>query len=122
MMFLKDTAQRNRHLLDMANGQPCLIRIPGVCHGNDGTVVAAHSNQSRHSKGKARKAHDQYSVWACVACHHWIDQSGIPSREEKRDAWDKAHIVQRLVWETMAQDPQESEKDRKAAQWALERL
>jgi hypothetical protein len=38
------------------------------------TTVAAHSNWGEHGKGKAIKAEDSYSVWACWRCHQMLDQ------------------------------------------------
>ncbi len=32
------------------------------CGANDGTVCGAHSNQSKHGKGKGIKASDQYAA------------------------------------------------------------
>lgn len=51
MNYPKEPRQRNPHLLKMAQGEPCLLRIPGVCNGDSDTTVAAHSNQSAHGKG-----------------------------------------------------------------------
>ncbi len=73
MNYPKEPRQRNPTLLNMAKGEPCLLRVPGVCNGDSDTTVAAHSNQSAHGKGKAMKAHDWASVWACSACHMWLD-------------------------------------------------
>ena len=56
MSYPKKPRQRNPTLLNMAKGEPCLLRVPGVCNGDSDTTVAAHSNQSAHGKGKAMKA------------------------------------------------------------------
>ena len=114
-MFPKTVARRNRQLLDMAQDKPCLLIVPDVCCGDTATTVAAHSNWSEHGKGGARKADDQYTVWACATCHSWLDFSGA-SAEEKRAVWDKAHAAQVDVWTAMAAH------GNKAARWAIEQL
>lgn len=60
---------RSRRLLDLAEGEPCMN-----CGAEDGTVVAAHSNLSRHGKGKSIKAHDCFIAFLCHRCHSWLDQ------------------------------------------------
>lgn len=72
---------RNRKLLDAANGAPCQM-----CGAQDGTVVAAHANDSRFGKGAGLKAHDWAVAFLCHGCHAWIDQGNAP-RDEKREAW-----------------------------------
>lgn len=64
---------RSRKLLDLAEGQPCMN-----CGAEDGTVVAAHSNLSRHGKGKSIKAHDCFVAFLCHRCHSWLDQGCGP--------------------------------------------
>lgn len=71
---------RNRKLLDMAEGQCCVM-----CGAQDGTVVAAHSNLSEHGKGMGIKAHDCMVAWLCYRCHAEYDQGRRMSREERRD-------------------------------------
>ena len=65
---------RNRKLLDLARGQPCI-----VCGADDGTTVAAHSNWSAHGKGKSIKAHDCFIAFRC---HMELDE-GKQSRDDK---------------------------------------
>mgnify|MGYP003353935617 FL=1 len=60
---------RNKALLEAVRESPCQI-----CGAEDGTVVAAHSNQLRDGKGKAIKAHDFRIAALCYRCHHEIDQ------------------------------------------------
>lgn len=118
----KVDAHRNRALLDMARGRPCLLRVPGVCQGGTETTVAAHSNWACHGKAGARKADDQYSVWACAACHiGWLDQGPAP-KEEKQTVFMRAHAAQVLEWARIERDPSETPRVRKAARWALEQL
>jgi hypothetical protein len=97
-MTAKTKPYRSPALLAMARGKPCLLTAVHNCLGRDGsTTVAAHSNQSRHGKGMARKADDCYSVWACVNCHSWLDQGNAPKAEKVR-AFDVAHTRQVNEW------------------------
>jgi hypothetical protein len=112
---------RLQRLLDMAEGRPCLLHIPGVCNHDPATTVAAHSNLSIHGKGAHRKADDVYTVAACSACHSWLDQGQAP-KADKEAAFMRAHADQVLAWRWIANDPHESEPDRRAALAALERL
>jgi hypothetical protein len=77
---------RNRKLLDAARELPCQH-----CGIEDGTVVAAHSNQMRDGKGRSLKAHDYRIAALCYRCHSMVDQGYQMSREEKRDMWEEAH-------------------------------
>ena len=123
MNYPKDVAQRNPHLLAMARGEGCVLRVPGVCDNNRETTVSAHSNWMEHGKCKARKAHDQYTVYACARCHTWLDQSFSAGPREKREAFDAAHKWMVSIWRDIAYGVQPaSPKDRAAAEWALERI
>lgn len=113
----KPQPYRDRALLDMARGRPCLM--PGRLHADTDTTVAAHSNHMEHGKSKGRKADDCYSVWACAICHAWYDQ-GNASRFEKRRAFDEAFAEQRLQWRKIASDQHEPMRFRAAALLALE--
>ncbi len=119
----KPEAHRNQRLLDMARGKPCQMAVPGVCNHDPSTVVAAHSNRAEHGKAGARKADDHYVVYACFACHSWLDQGeGARDRLAGDRAWDVAHMRQVGMWHEIALDPTAKEADRRAAQWALDRL
>jgi len=117
----KTAPHRNRRLLDLARGQPCLLRVPGVCQGGTETTVAAHSNLSIHGKGGARKADDIYSVFSCGTCHAWLDQGRAP-RTAKEAAFMLGHLRQVEQWRLMATNVGTSAADRAAAQWALDLL
>lgn len=114
----KTVEQRNRHLLSMARGQPCMLRIPGVCNNDWRTTVACHSNLSIHGKSGARKADDQNICVGCFACHRWLDQGPAPY-EVKLAAFLAGHALQRLAWQRIAGDMTYSPKDRRAVHWAL---
>ena len=63
-----------------------------LCGLNDGSVVAAHSNQAKHGKGRSIKASDIYIAALCHKCHAEIDQGSAMSEEERVTQWDKAHV------------------------------
>lgn len=117
----KTEPRRNRRLLDLANGAPCLLLVPGHCSQVWDSVVACHSNLSEHGKAGARKADDHYSVWGCFGCHRWLDQGGAPAAEKRR-VFMGAHRRQVAAWREIARNPSDEPADRKAAQWALDQL
>lgn len=92
----KDEPYRDRRLLDLAEKQDCLLRIPGVCNFDRDTTVACHGT-AVHGKGAGLKSHDAYSVWGCSSCHAWLDQGGA-TRNEKAHAFDIAHDRQVKAW------------------------
>ncbi|VBC97839.1 gp74 [Burkholderia pseudomallei] len=48
----RPTVAEGSKYLAACRGEPCFLRVPGVCRLNplDETVVPCHSNQSRHGK------------------------------------------------------------------------
>lgn len=119
----KSEQHRNRRLLDLAQGMPCLLRIPGVCNRDPATTVAAHSNWAGFGgKAMGRKSSDAHTIWCCSACHiGWLDQGPAP-KATKQMAFMRAHADQVLLWRQIATDPRRAPADRKAAQWALDLL
>lgn len=77
---------RNKKLLELARQLPCQH-----CGIEDGTVVAAHSNQLRDGKGKGIKAHDYRIASLCFKCHYEIDQGSNLSKADRLDLWEEAH-------------------------------
>lgn len=77
---------RNAKILDLARESPCQC-----CGRDDGTIVAAHSNQQRDGKGTGIKANDYRVAYICHACHHEIDNGKLFSREERLLIWEDAH-------------------------------
>lgn len=73
----------------LCKGQPCYLRIPGICTGQ--AHDPCHSNQSIHGKGKSIKAHDIYTVPGCRSCHDELDQGMRYERAEKFAIWDRAY-------------------------------
>lgn len=115
----KSEPKRNPALLAMARGRGCLFFAVEQCQfGLGDTTVAAHQNEG---KGIGRKQDDYMSAWACVHCHSWYDQGKAP-RAEKRRAFAAAHKRQIEEWRKIVADPSESQKNREAAQWALDNI
>jgi hypothetical protein len=77
---------RDRRLLDAVRQSPCQH-----CGVQDGTVVAAHSNQLRDGKGRSLKAHDYRIAALCFKCHTEIDQGNKLSKQERVNIWEEAH-------------------------------
>lgn len=77
---------RNKKLLEVVRDSPCQL-----CGAEDGTVVAAHSNQLRDGKGRAIKSHDFRVAALCFRCHAEIDQGSKMSKEDRVDIWEMAH-------------------------------
>jgi hypothetical protein len=77
---------RNKKLLESVRKSPCQI-----CAAQDGTVVAAHSNQNKDGKGMGIKAHDYRIAALCYRCHMEIDQGQSMTKQQKFEAWDDAH-------------------------------
>lgn len=77
---------RNKKLLEAVREAPCMH-----CGVQDGTVVAAHSNQLRDGKGRGIKAHDYRIAALCYDCHSELDQGKNMSRQERVNMWEEAH-------------------------------
>lgn len=121
--FPKSPRQQNRALLDLAEGQPCLIQSP-ICNHNCETTVACHGSGVANGKGIGYKVHDYLSVWGCSDCNHYTDAYGDATAEEKRRAWELGHVRQIIEWNKIVNqvNGQESNRDIEAAFWALENL
>jgi len=77
---------RNSKLTEVVRQLPCQ-----QCGIQDGTVVAAHSNQLRDGKGKGIKSSDAMIAALCYNCHHELDQGLHMSKQERIDFWEQAH-------------------------------
>jgi hypothetical protein len=77
---------RNPNLLKSVRSSPCQH-----CGADDGTIVAAHSNQLRDGKGRGLKAHDYRIAALCYTCHADLDQGNKMSKEERVNMWEAAH-------------------------------
>lgn len=79
---------RNTKLLELAkDAEYCY----GCGNPNDGTIVAAHSNQLRDGKGKGIKAHDYRIAFLCHKCHYELDQGHNMGKYDKIEFWEHAH-------------------------------
>ncbi len=86
MMFPKTKYLRDKKRLEACRSLPCQH-----CGAEDGTVVAAHSNESIHGKGRGIKASDEFVAALCFTCHANIDQ-GRMSKEDRTQIWHNAHV------------------------------
>jgi len=77
---------RSKKLLELVRQSPCQ-----TCGNQDGTVVAAHSNQLRDGKGRGIKADDNQVAALCLKCHYEVDQGKNLSKEERQKMWVDAH-------------------------------
>jgi len=77
---------RNKKLLELARLLPCQI-----CGIEDGTVVAAHSNQLRDGKGRGLKSSDFRIASLCFRCHAEADTSSTLSKIARIEMWEQAH-------------------------------
>ena len=77
---------RNAKLLKEAAKLPCQH-----CGLDDGTTVAAHSNQLRDGKGRGLKANDYRIATLCFKCHAELDQGNTWSKAERVQMFEDAH-------------------------------
>jgi hypothetical protein len=56
-----------------AQGEPCLLRLPGICRGGGETTVLAHVRRNGNA-GVGMKPPDVSGVFCCAACHDALDQ------------------------------------------------
>jgi hypothetical protein len=77
---------RNPKLLVACRELPCQL-----CGIEDGTIVAAHSNQLRDGKGRGLKASDYRIASLCFNCHSEIDQGKDLNRVMRVELWELAH-------------------------------
>lgn len=77
--------------LAACKGESCFLLIPGVCRGEQETVVPCHANWSAYGKGMGIKAKDTYTVPGCFRCHQCLDQGFSLADAEKRATWEWAY-------------------------------
>lgn len=80
---------RSRWIMDAAAGQPCSLRLPGICNHNSATTVTAHLPGIGKSIGS--KVSDLHTAFACSACHTAIDTFG----------WEKRGLTAAMVLDAM---------------------
>lgn len=62
------------------------------CGRDDGSVCGAHSNESRHGKGRSIKSSDIYCASLCHICHSALDQGSKLLKAERLTMWWNAHV------------------------------
>lgn len=96
---------RNKNLLDLAQGQECLLNISPRCLTTDGTTtVACHDNSLQSGKGMGLKADDSRTVWGCYHCHTLLDQGHL-DYENRQEAFEDAYGRQVEEWAKIASNP-----------------
>ncbi|WP_425496031.1 nuclease domain-containing protein [Paraburkholderia agricolaris] len=62
--------------LAACRGEPCYLRVPGVCplNPNDETIVPCHENSLAAGKGMGLKSNHARTLPGCFWCHAWLDQ------------------------------------------------
>ena len=87
-----------KSLRTLAQGQPCMVRIPGVCNGNPETTVLAHIRRGNVA-GMGQKPPDLCGVWACSSCHDAMDGRGEPLYNiDTMNSFILSALVQQLAW------------------------
>lgn len=111
----------DRHLLDMARGQACLLQSP-LCNHNTATTVACHGAGVANGKGLGYKVGDHLVVHGCSGCNHFTDAYGGASAAEKQAVFEVGHARQVAHWQAIAISPAAPARDRASAQAALDQL
>lgn len=75
------------NLRKLANGKPCMVRLPG-CDGGGETTVLAHYRLSGYC-GTGLKPPDILGAWCCARCHDKVD--GRVKCDESRESLRLAH-------------------------------
>ena len=75
------------HLRDVARGQECQVRCPGICSFNSEQTILAHF---RMDCGVGMKPLDLCGAWACAPCHAALD--GQIKTAFTRDQLDLMHL------------------------------
>ena len=114
----KSPRYTDRHLLDMARGQPCLLRSP-ICNHNPETTVACHGAGVALGKGMGYKISDVFVVHGCSACNHYTDAYGGATAAEKRAVFEAGHARQVAAWREIAASTTAAPRDIASACAAL---
>lgn len=64
------------------------IRLLPCVRCGKGPSQAAHSNSSKHGKGRGIKASDEFTVPLCAICHAAFDQFKLGTRQESEALFD----------------------------------
>ena len=76
------------NLRKLAQGKPCMVRLPG-CNHNPETTVLAHYRLAGYA-GMSKKPDDfAFGAWCCSACHDLVD--GRTKSDHDRQTLRLAH-------------------------------
>jgi hypothetical protein len=114
----KQPRYADRHLLDMARGQDCLLQSP-LCNHNPETTVACHAGGVSSGKGMGYKTGDDLTVFGCDACNYFTDAYGGASAEEKAEVFAAGHARQVALWREIAVSRAAPARDRESAKAVL---
>jgi hypothetical protein len=71
-----------------ANGEECLVRIPGICTGDPATTIWSHARWGAAGRGRGIKAVDLAGTYCCTACDAVFDGQRNPPDGYTRDMVD----------------------------------
>lgn len=71
-------------------------KLPCVRCGNPNSQ-AAHSNSSKHGKGRSIKASDAFVIPLCATCHAAFDRFELGSRAESEAMFEKWLVKAELM-------------------------
>lgn len=64
-------------------------KLPCIRCGLPAPSQAAHSNSSKHGKGRGIKASDLYTVPLCYVCHSSFDKFELGTRQESEAMFEQ---------------------------------
>lgn len=82
-------------LRKLARGQPCRIRLPGICNGDPATTVLAHIKYGWYG---SIKPPDIIGVHACSSCHDATDRRRRDVSNEEVDLAVLRGLCEMLNW------------------------
>ena len=86
----------DHRIRESARGEPCTVRIPGVCRANPDYTIWSHAPLGAAGKGRGIKALDLCGAYCCTACDAVIDgQAPMPAgytRETALNDWFMGHM------------------------------
>ena len=71
-------------------------KLPCVRCGNPDSQ-AAHSNSSKHGKGRGIKSSDQFTIPLCAICHAAFDRFELGNRAESEAMFEKWLVKTELM-------------------------
>lgn len=69
------------NLRKLAQGKPCLVRLPDHCNHNPETTVLAHYRLAGLC-GLGTKPDDMIAAWCCSDCHDVVD-GRVPTKHDR---------------------------------------